>query len=215
MGLWERFRDCSDPKKKARLLNELVKQNEPLVKLMVGRFLRATRSSLEKEDAHQAGLIGLMTAIRRYDPSKGKLSTYAGFWISKELRLAVLTDLPIPYAASVAAKAGMPKEVYRKVKAIEASREKPACAEDFGVDEDQWRKWHELIFHFEGLDLRTMDESPTIEEQAIDLEREHGLMYILETMTEEERAVVLDGKSHPQSEEIFDRIAQRVCEVCK
>jgi RNA polymerase sigma factor FliA len=58
--------------------DELVQKNLPLVKQVVGRLAMNLPSHVDKEDLHSAGLIGLLDAIRNYDPTCGSsLETYA------------------------------------------------------------------------------------------------------------------------------------------
>lgn len=44
-------------------------------------------SYISKEDYHQAGLIGLLKAIRKYDPTKAKLATFSFHTIKNEILL--------------------------------------------------------------------------------------------------------------------------------
>ena len=65
--------------KVAKLNQEnLVKQYTPLVKYIASRVILEKNKNLEYEDIVGYGYIGLMEAIKTYDPSKGaKFSTYA------------------------------------------------------------------------------------------------------------------------------------------
>ena len=58
--------------------DELVHKHLPLVKQVVGRLAMNLPSHVDKEDLYSAGLIGLLDAIRNYDPACGSsLETYA------------------------------------------------------------------------------------------------------------------------------------------
>lgn len=58
--------------------DEMVLKYLPLVKQVVGRLLMNLPSHVDKEDLHSAGLIGLLDAIRNYDPTCGSsVETYA------------------------------------------------------------------------------------------------------------------------------------------
>lgn len=66
------------------LRNELVMDNQELVWFIVKRY---TSGIATREDMFQAGILGLITAIERFDPSKGvQLSTYAVPHIQNEIR---------------------------------------------------------------------------------------------------------------------------------
>lgn len=77
--LWRRY-------KRARLggpvENELVQQYLPLVKNVVGRMAMTLPSHVDIEDLNSAGLVGLLNAIRNFDPKSGaSFETYARFRI--------------------------------------------------------------------------------------------------------------------------------------
>ncbi len=58
--------------------DELVRQYLPLVKQVVGRLAMNLPSHVDKEDLYSTGLIGLLDAIRNYNPTCGaSLETYA------------------------------------------------------------------------------------------------------------------------------------------
>lgn len=63
--------------------NTLIEDNRGLVKTIVKHF--KPRNKTEFEEYEQAGLIGLMRAIRKHDPNKGKLSTIAFYYITGEI----------------------------------------------------------------------------------------------------------------------------------
>jgi RNA polymerase sigma factor (sigma-70 family) len=56
-------------------MNELILENMPLVVSVVKTF--NPRNYTEQEDLIDAGRIGLWKALRKYDYSKGKISSYA------------------------------------------------------------------------------------------------------------------------------------------
>lgn len=67
-----------------KLRNEIVLDNQELVWFIVQRYSSGIAT---KEDMFQAGIMGLITAIERFDPSKGvQLSTYAVPYIKNEIR---------------------------------------------------------------------------------------------------------------------------------
>lgn len=75
-------------------MNEIVEKNTGLVFLIVNRYLNSLESSyLEKDDLEQLGYMGLMEAVKHFDPSMGfKFSSYAGKaimgYISRGLRVS-------------------------------------------------------------------------------------------------------------------------------
>jgi RNA polymerase sigma factor (sigma-70 family) len=70
----------SDPEK-------LVQAYLPLVRSVIKPYLN---HGVPEEDLRQEGLIGLLEAQRRFDPSRGgKFSTYAHYWIRKQVLAAL------------------------------------------------------------------------------------------------------------------------------
>jgi RNA polymerase sigma factor for flagellar operon FliA len=66
----------------ARPLDVLVEQHTPLVKRIAHHLLARMPASVAVEDLYQAGLIGLLDAIKRFDNTKGaSFETYAGIRI--------------------------------------------------------------------------------------------------------------------------------------
>lgn len=83
--LRERYH-CAESKSEG----DLVKQHLPLVKTVVGRLAMNLPAHVSVDDLHSAGLIGLLQAIRSYDPNAGaSFETFARF----RIRGAVLDEL--------------------------------------------------------------------------------------------------------------------------
>jgi RNA polymerase sigma factor for flagellar operon FliA len=58
--------------------NELIQNNMHLVKTIVGRIAMTLPAHVDSQDLYSAGLVGLLNAVRNYDPSTGtSLETYA------------------------------------------------------------------------------------------------------------------------------------------
>lgn len=88
--LLEEWRSLPDGTRKRGILNQLVWENEPLVKVIVDQLCGrgTTKRKLSKmpgngavdfakipwDDAYQAGLIALVKALTSYDPSKGGIA---------------------------------------------------------------------------------------------------------------------------------------------
>jgi RNA polymerase sigma factor for flagellar operon FliA len=74
MELWQRYHRGGD----APAENALVEQYLPLVRSALGRLAMALPDHVDQDDLNSAGLIGLLQALRNYDPSCGSsFETYA------------------------------------------------------------------------------------------------------------------------------------------
>src|SRR6266545_2897141 len=62
----------------SQIEDQLVNQYLPLVRTVVGRLAMTLPAHAATEDLYSAGLVGLLNAVRRFDPSAGVLfETYA------------------------------------------------------------------------------------------------------------------------------------------
>ena len=65
--------------------------------LLAGHARHVPKIGLEAEDLLQAGRLGMLEAIRGFDPERGtRLSTPAGWWVRWELQKASASALPMP-----------------------------------------------------------------------------------------------------------------------
>jgi RNA polymerase sigma factor for flagellar operon FliA len=74
----------------AQSRQEFIERHLPLVKTVIGRMRMTLPESLDFDDLHSAGITGLMTAVRKYDPSQNR--TFPAFAIA-HIRGAVLDEL--------------------------------------------------------------------------------------------------------------------------
>jgi len=89
MGLAER-QTKNSIKENSVLRNQLIHENLPYVKRIVHRIATHLPSSVDIDDLMNAGIIGLIEAIERYDPTRdNKFITYAVF----RIKGAVLSEL--------------------------------------------------------------------------------------------------------------------------
>jgi RNA polymerase sigma factor for flagellar operon FliA len=66
--LWQKYHSSSD---NSSVEDELVKEHLPLVKSVVGKLAMTLPTHVNQEDLYSAGLVGLLSAIRNYDPTSG------------------------------------------------------------------------------------------------------------------------------------------------
>ena len=72
--MWRRFTESGDPAARERL----VLAYSPLVKFVAGRMMRTVPAHVDEADLISYGLLGLISAIERFDPSREiKFETFA------------------------------------------------------------------------------------------------------------------------------------------
>jgi RNA polymerase sigma factor for flagellar operon FliA len=73
-GLWKRYHQQAD----THTENALVEQYLPLVGTILGRLAMTLPEHVDQDDLQSAGLVGLLQALRNYDPGSGNsFETYA------------------------------------------------------------------------------------------------------------------------------------------
>ena len=90
--------------------NELVAQYLPLVKTVVGRLAMTLPSHVDAENLHSAGLVGLLNAMRQFNP---KLGTAFESYARLRIRGAVLDEMR--------RMDWVPRSVHLKARQIEAA----------------------------------------------------------------------------------------------
>lgn len=68
------------------LLGAFLQKKEPLVRQLAMKTARQEKIVEDEEDILQAARIGMMNALKDYNPDKGALSTWAGWKIRKEIQ---------------------------------------------------------------------------------------------------------------------------------
>jgi RNA polymerase sigma factor (sigma-70 family) len=66
-------------------IDELVNANVRLVKWQAGKY-----TTFSPDDLIQEGMVGLMTAVHRWDYRRGRFTTYATWWVRQALSRAVI-----------------------------------------------------------------------------------------------------------------------------
>ena len=109
--LWERYRHAP---KSGRVEEDLIQQYLPLVKTVVGRLAMNLPSHIRMEDLYSTGLVGLLNAVRQFDP---KINPSFESYARLRIRGAVFDELRrldwVP--RSVHAKARRVEEVMRRL----------------------------------------------------------------------------------------------------
>src|ERR1051325_2113747 len=73
-ALWKRYHHQAD----THTENDLVQQYLPLVNAILGRLAMTLPDHVDQDDLQSAGLVGLLQALRNYDPgSRNSFETYA------------------------------------------------------------------------------------------------------------------------------------------
>jgi RNA polymerase sigma factor for flagellar operon FliA len=107
------------------LENTMVEEYLPLVKTVVGRLAMTLPSHVNSDDLHSAGLVGLLNALRRYNPDCGtSFETYARV----RIRGAVFDELR--------RMDWVPRSVHEKAKRIEKTMQELTQRQG-GVPSDQ------------------------------------------------------------------------------
>jgi RNA polymerase primary sigma factor len=73
------------------LFDQIVRNNIRLVESIAGSYSKKIGHQMEFDDLVQEGILGLMKAIKKFDPEKGyQFSTYATWWIRQSITSAIV-----------------------------------------------------------------------------------------------------------------------------
>lgn len=146
------YRCTLDPKVK----DEIIIEYAPLIKFIAQKIASRLPSNIELDDLISCGVIGLMDAIEKFDPSRdNKFKTYAEF----RIRGSILDELR--------AQDWVPRSVREKAKQIERAYTKlevefgrPATDEEM-CDELQLSmdEFHDLVNKAKSISLLNIDDS--------------------------------------------------------
>lgn len=84
--IWQEYQRTRDP----RLRQELILAHLPLVKYLAGRLVVRAPACLGQEDLESCGVLGLIEAVEKYDPSQG--TSFTGYAYHR-IRGAMLDEI--------------------------------------------------------------------------------------------------------------------------
>ncbi|MFP6655499.1 MAG: FliA/WhiG family RNA polymerase sigma factor [Myxococcota bacterium] len=137
------------------LREEIVLQHTPLIRYIVNRMAARLPSHIDLDDLHSTGVIGLMDAIEKFDPSKNcRFKTYAEFRIKGAIldQLRALDWVP----RSVRQKGRKLEQAYGDVEQrLGRSATEAEIADSLGLEID---KLHVLINQVRGISIVHLEE---------------------------------------------------------
>jgi RNA polymerase sigma factor (sigma-70 family) len=84
-----------NPKKITYWENKILKDNVLLGYKLMHRYAKGLFTDIQEDDAKQAAAIGMLKSLRRWDPSRAKFSTLAGWWVRSELQKTAQKEDPL------------------------------------------------------------------------------------------------------------------------
>ncbi len=131
------YRATTNPILRQRQLSELVKAEDALVRRCARKL---ARGPADEDDLFQAGCIGLLTAIEKFDPSRGAWTQYAKQWIYNSMHREVVdlrndVRLPIDKGKEVRA-------LKRRIAKAETSTGRTPTQAELGASDELWTLVH-------------------------------------------------------------------------
>lgn len=166
---WREYYVATDPATKRRILDLILADNENFIVANVHRLIRrglvspmSSIASSPLEDLIQAGRLGYMKALEKFDPEKGAFPTYAQHWIRHEVQQAALVETTIRKPKD----SGLPYAALKKMDEIRTRFGRDATAEELGVSEADLSRWRtDPVVHSY---MATMHEDRTFEADEYD-----------------------------------------------
>lgn len=209
---WEEFKTQPEGPSKRKMLGDLIAANEMLVRSQVAKLCRHAKLP-ETDDLFQAGRMGLMRAIEKYNPERGPFGPYAAGWIRDRFQQCSIHEVTIyqPRRPALA-------RVVKKANEIENATGKAASAQDLGMTEKKFVEWKtegRVVGSIEGgpdspsgapsrkggthvegpadggiLEIQQEDDSPSAEDRLAAKQCETLAVELLDLLEERERAVI-------------------------
>jgi RNA polymerase sigma factor for flagellar operon FliA len=141
--------------------NELVQQNLVLVKQVVGRLAMSMPSHVDQDDLYSSGLVGLLNAVRNFDPKGG--STFESY-ARVRIRGAIFDELR--------KMDWVPRSVHDKARKVQAVMQELEQKNGRPANEDEVAKalnlsmdeYHELLEEIRPATFVCLDASPVNED---------------------------------------------------
>jgi RNA polymerase sigma factor (sigma-70 family) len=231
--------EAGEARKAARLMNQLVIENMPLVKKFTRRTM-GVRASNEAnfEEACNEGAMGLVKAIEKFDEAKGSFSTFAAFQIRHAVQTCIAKQgdfvklrtncMPAPVAKAAAK--------FRVLNGREPERDE--LTHNGGeISEKLWDTWHEQTYVYsletakalrggadhagfsEDLEEVLADETQDADTTAARAHLRDKVTDLMAEMSPRNRdmtqALFIDGRSCEDVGEAFGLCKQRVHQIKK
>ncbi len=140
-----------------RVADAIVRGNQGLVRKLAMRFARP-QSEEDKEDAMQAGSMGVLRAIKDFDPTLGSFSTHAGNHIRDYVQRWSGKNASVSKPRS----ASMPASVARAAQRFRQTHGSEPDASDLHVTDAQFIEWSSGT-HFVEIDSSNDDDRPGVQ----------------------------------------------------
>lgn len=148
------YRSTMDPKVK----DEIIVEYAPLIKYIAQKIASRLPANIELDDLISCGVIGLMDAIDKFDPTRdNKFKTYAEF----RIRGAILDELRAQdwVPRSIREKAKLIDKAYSK---LEAELGRPATDEEMCEElQMSQEEFHDMLNKSKSVSILNIDDSAT------------------------------------------------------
>lgn len=188
---WNLWKKDRSPPSKARRLAKLVALNEGLVQKIVQGFTGRTRYYVTemRDDLLQAGRIGLIRAIHKWEPHRGAFSTVAFNEIRYEIQRTACSATPIDVPRTLV----FASNGQREAEAFYARHGRTATAKDLNMPESLFERARMARMEFvseAGADLPQEVDA----EGALDTARDlRALRAFVKKLSREQRALLKEG----------------------
>lgn len=218
--------EAGDAREARKLSAQIVQANLGLVRRLSMRFARP-ESEEDKEDAMQAGAMGVLRAVVDFDPARGSFSTHAGNHIRDYVQRWTGKTVAVVRPRS----ATMPASIARAAAKYRMTYGREPAASDLGITDQQLAEWSSST-HFvdASRDADASDEEGRASVQLTydEKEAEHEAQYMqfekawqsaIEDLSPRNRdiatRVLLKGEESKAVGESHGLTHSRVLQVCK
>lgn len=222
--LWEQYRQTRDDD----VRNDLLMEYLPLVKKVVNRLFQPYKQQNEYDDFISCGILGLMDALERYNPSKGaSFETYAQIRIRGEIidYMRSLDWAPVQIRIKVKRVAAAFEELSQAESRLVSDRE---VAEYLGISESSLNEIQKESYFLNVIKIEELLNESYYQKELIscenqiqsDLEKEdfkQNLVKAISELKDREQKIMslyyVEEMTLKEIGEIMDLTESRVCQI--
>ncbi len=205
------YKALPDGRKKSLLEGQLVESNMGFVRSQARKFMSRSAVKLERDDLDQAGAIGLVRALRNYDPQRSRFSTYAGWFILREMQNYAAQAAPVRRGSKNNGNGIMPFKKWREILKYRATNGGEDPTDSFlELPEGTMMEWRQSPVFFSldlimGWDTGT-DNAIPLSEKFADISERDTDRDVMEPEEAEMLAgpIAEDGMLHEETKERLD-----------
>ena len=137
-------------------VHELVVANTRLVRQITSKWRRAATTSFDEDDLFQHGCLGVTRAAEKFDPSRGRFTTYATLWVKQSLARGL---------ANESRTIRVPVHIVDLIRKVDRAETDLDAEQMYLTDQE----WDHLVAEKSGIDLDDLETLRSVRQEPLPL----------------------------------------------